>query len=299
MVDPVLLLAFIPAGLALNLTPGADMMFCLGQGLRAGPRAALAASAGISLGAFVHTALAGLGLGALVAAVPLAFEVIRWVGVAYLLWLAVQTLRHRPGTQAAPHAPRRAFRAGLMVHLSHPKVILFVLAFVPQFVDPTAGPVLPQFLIFGALLALAITSWIAMKSLLQPQLFRDVDRRLLSLSPDGASAQNSDLTRLLDYVDTEQPYLDPELTLARLSDQLALTPREVSELLNQSLGVHFFDFVNGHRIAHAQKQLIQHPKQSILEVLLESGFNSKSSFNTAFKKHAGMTPSAFRKQGKS
>ena len=154
MVDPVLLLAFIPAGLALNLTPGADMMFCLGQGLRAGPRAALAASAGISLGAFVHTALAGLGLGALVAAVPLAFEVIRWVGVAYLLWLAVQTLRHRPGTQAAPHAPRRAFRAGLMVHLSHPKVILFVLAFVPQFVDPTAGPVLPQFLIFGALLAL-------------------------------------------------------------------------------------------------------------------------------------------------
>ena len=154
MVDPVLLLAFIPAGLALNLTPGADMMFCLGQGLRAGPRAALAASAGISLGAFVHTALAGLGLGALVAAVPLAFEVIRWVGVAYLLWLAVQTLRHRPGTQAAPHAPGRAFRAGLMVNLSNPKVILFVLAFVPQFVDPTAGPVLPQFLIFGALLAL-------------------------------------------------------------------------------------------------------------------------------------------------
>ncbi|MEO0666356.1 MAG: LysE family translocator [Pseudomonadota bacterium] len=154
MVDPVLLLAFIPAGLALNLTPGADMMFCLGQGLRAGPRAALAASAGISLGAFVHTALAGLGLGALVAAVPLAFEVIRWVGVAYLLWLAVQTLRHRPGTQATPHAPRRAFRAGLMVNLTNPKVILFVLAFVPQFVDPAVGLVLPQFLIFGALLAL-------------------------------------------------------------------------------------------------------------------------------------------------
>ncbi|MEM7631855.1 MAG: LysE family translocator [Pseudomonadota bacterium] len=155
MVDPVLLLAFVPAGLALNLTPGADMMFCLGQGMRAGPRAALAASAGISLGAFVHTALAGLGLGALVATWPLAFEVIRWVGVAYLLWLAVQTLRHRaraePGSVAAP---RRAFRAGLTVNLTNPKVILFVLAFVPQFVDPAAGPVLVQFLIFGALLAL-------------------------------------------------------------------------------------------------------------------------------------------------
>ncbi|WP_415921370.1 LysE family translocator [Tateyamaria sp. SN6-1] len=154
MVDPVLLLAFIPAGLALNLTPGADMMFCLGQGLRAGPRAALAASAGISAGSFVHTGLAGLGLGALVAAVPLAFEVIRWLGVAYLLWLAVQTLRHRAGEVAVPVVPRQAFRAGLMVNLSNPKVILFVLAFVPQFVSPEAGPVLPQFLIFGALLAL-------------------------------------------------------------------------------------------------------------------------------------------------
>ncbi|WP_299610555.1 LysE family translocator [uncultured Tateyamaria sp.] len=154
MVDPVLLLAFIPAGLALNLTPGADMMFCLGQGLRAGPRAALAASAGISLGSFVHTGLAGLGLGALVAAVPLAFEVIRWIGVAYLLWLAVQTLRRSTNPGAAPVVPRRAFRAGLMVNLTNPKVILFVLAFVPQFVSPEAGPVLPQFLIFGALLAL-------------------------------------------------------------------------------------------------------------------------------------------------
>lgn len=154
MVDPVLLLAFIPAGLALNLTPGADMMFCLGQGLRAGPRAALAASAGISAGSFVHTTLAGLGLGALVAAVPLAFEVIRWVGVAYLLWLAMQTLRRSASTSAATVVPRRAFRAGLLVNLTNPKVILFVLAFVPQFVSPEAGPVLVQFLIFGSLLAI-------------------------------------------------------------------------------------------------------------------------------------------------
>ena len=154
MVDPVLLLAFIPAGLALNLTPGADMMFCLGQGLRAGPRAALAASAGISLGALVHTALAGLGLGALVAAVPIAFEVIRWIGVAYLLWLAVQTLRNRSAGDAAPAVPRCAFRAGLLVNLTNPKVILFVLAFVPQFVSPEAGPVFVQFMIFGSLLAI-------------------------------------------------------------------------------------------------------------------------------------------------
>ncbi|WP_299281064.1 LysE family translocator [uncultured Tateyamaria sp.] len=154
MVDPILLLAFVPAGLALNLTPGADMMFCLGQGVRSGPRAALAASAGISLGAFIHTALAGLGLGAVVAALPWAFEAIRWVGVAYLLWLAAQTLRSTVKAAVPTTTPRRAFRSGLFVNLTNPKVILFVLAFVPQFVDPAAGPVLGQFLIFGAMLAL-------------------------------------------------------------------------------------------------------------------------------------------------
>ena len=69
-VDPLTLLAFIPAGLALNLTPGADMMFCLGQGLRSGRRAAMAANFGIAAGGMVHTTLAALGLGALVAAHP-------------------------------------------------------------------------------------------------------------------------------------------------------------------------------------------------------------------------------------
>ena len=66
MVDPLTILAFVPAALALNLTPGADMMFCLGQGMRFGPKAAIAASAGISLGGMVHVTLAGLGLGAVV-----------------------------------------------------------------------------------------------------------------------------------------------------------------------------------------------------------------------------------------
>ncbi|HKL54826.1 MAG TPA: LysE family translocator [Roseovarius sp.] len=155
MMDPLVLLAFVPAALALNLTPGADMMFCLGLGLRAGPRAAAAASAGIAAGGIVHVTLAGLGLGAAVAAMPWLFDAIRWVGVAYLLWLALGALR-RPAMRAAnPLAmpARRAFRDGLIVNLLNPKVILFVLAFVPQFVDPAGGAILGQFLIFGLILA--------------------------------------------------------------------------------------------------------------------------------------------------
>lgn len=157
MIDPLTLLAFLPAALALNMTPGADMMFCLGQGLRNGPRAAMAANAGIAVGGLVHVALAGAGLGAVMAAHPQAFAAIRWMGVGYLLWLAVMMLRAgNPVTQGheTPAAvPIRAFRAALLVNLSNPKVILFVLAFLPQFVDP-ARPVLPQFIMLGLVFSL-------------------------------------------------------------------------------------------------------------------------------------------------
>ena len=154
MVDPLTLLAFVPAALALNLTPGADMMFCLGQGMRFGPRASVAASAGVALGGMVHVTLAGLGLGAVVAALPWAFDVIRWIGVGYLLWLAVQTWRSSGAAANPVPAPTSAFRSGLIVNLTNPKVILFVLAFVPQFVVPEAGPVLLQFLMLGSVLSI-------------------------------------------------------------------------------------------------------------------------------------------------
>ena len=152
MIDLFALLDFVPLALALTLTPGADMMFCLAQGLRGGPRPALAAAAGVSMGGMVNVTLAGLGLGALIASVPHLFDVIRWIGVAYLLVLAVKTLR-RPLklSDAAPIRVRRAFRDGFIINLTNPKVIFFILAFIPQFVDP-ARPVLPQFLIFGAVI---------------------------------------------------------------------------------------------------------------------------------------------------
>jgi len=153
LVDPATLLAFAPAALALNLTPGADMMFCLGQGLRGGPRAAMAANLGIGAGCLFHLFAAGLGLSALLAAAPGLFDLIRWAGVTYLIWLAVQALRHSPGaTAGAPIRPRRAFRDAMAVNVLNPKVALFVLAFIPQFVDPGRGAVLGQFLVFGAVL---------------------------------------------------------------------------------------------------------------------------------------------------
>ena len=152
-VDPLVLMAFVPAVLALNLTPGADMMFCLGQGLRHGPRAAMAANMGIGVGAFTQAIAAGLGLGAMVAAVPWMFDVIRWIGVIYLLWLAIGALKLAPVSPQAKGSPN-AFLDGLIVNLTNPKVILFTLAFIPQFIDPDGAPILAQFLVFGFVLFL-------------------------------------------------------------------------------------------------------------------------------------------------
>ncbi|MFZ1483085.1 MAG: LysE family translocator [Paracoccaceae bacterium] len=150
LVDPLVLLAFLPAALALNLTPGADMMFCLGQGLKGGWRAGQAANLGIAAGGMVHVTLAALGLAAVLKAHPAAFEAVRWAGVAYLLWLAWKALKAGPVRPArvAPASVARVFREALVVNLLNPKVALFILAFLPQFVD-TARPVVPQFLTLG------------------------------------------------------------------------------------------------------------------------------------------------------
>jgi threonine/homoserine/homoserine lactone efflux protein len=155
MIDAITLLAFLPAAIALNLTPGPDMLFCLGQGLSGGPRAAIAADFGIATGGMLHTLASGLGLAALIAAWPAAFETIRWVGVAFLLWIVWRTLRAPLGRVTRPAVrPARAFRDGLVVNLTNPKFALFILAFLPQFVDPARGSVLGQFLILGSVLGI-------------------------------------------------------------------------------------------------------------------------------------------------
>lgn len=155
--DPLTLAAFVPLSLALNLTPGPDMMFCLAQGLRSGPRAAAAASLGISLGVMIHVTIAGLGLGALIARSPAILDLIRWLGAGYLLWIAWASLRAPSAFAVAdtdkPPAARAAFRQGLLVNLTNPKVILFVVAFIPQFIAPVAGSVLGQFLVLGLVIA--------------------------------------------------------------------------------------------------------------------------------------------------
>ncbi len=135
------------------LTPGPDMMFAMAQGLRGGAWAAIAAAAGVATGAFINATLAGLGLEAVVSKAPWIFGVVRWVGVGYLLYLAYKTVTTPlAGENARPVRTSHAFRDGVIVNVSNPSVIFFILAFIPQFVDPMK-PILAQFLIYGGTIA--------------------------------------------------------------------------------------------------------------------------------------------------
>ena len=138
---PDLLVPFLVAGIALNLTPGPDMTFVALSGARGGRAAGLAAAAGIFTGCCGHILFAIVGLSALIAASERAFTVVKWLGVAYLLYLAVQLLRKTNGASRVPernvsYRPSYAFRQAALVNLLNPKVGIFFLAFLPQFVEP-------------------------------------------------------------------------------------------------------------------------------------------------------------------
>jgi len=151
--DPALLVAFIGAGLLLNLTPGADFVFVSASGIAGGPRMGMAAALGINIGVAVHVGMAAAGLSALLIAYPAAYDVIRYAGAAYLAWLAIQAWRAAGelGEGRAAQSVWRAVRRGFVTNVLNPKTALFIFAFIPQFTDPAIGPVGLQILLLGAI----------------------------------------------------------------------------------------------------------------------------------------------------
>ncbi|EKV27581.1 transmembrane amino acid efflux protein [Caenispirillum salinarum AK4] len=160
-VAPHTLALFVAASLAMNVTPGPDMMYVLANGLRGGLRGGIAANLGITFGAAGHVMLAALGLTALVAAAPVALDAVRIAGALYLLWLGWKALTGpsplggamADTAEAAGRGERkgRVVRDGFVTCLLNPKVGLFFVAFLPQFVDrsATADPVTAQILFLG------------------------------------------------------------------------------------------------------------------------------------------------------
>ncbi len=155
-------LAFLGAAVLVIATPGPDSLNTLALGLARGRREGVAYALGVGAGCMTHTLWAVLGISALVAASAPAFNLIKWLGVLYLLWLGVQALRDK-GSPMAAGAPmpaaslRGRFIQGWLTNALNPKVMLFFLAFLPQFVDTSAGPVAWQLLWMGGVFT-AITS---------------------------------------------------------------------------------------------------------------------------------------------
>ena len=147
-------LLFCIACVALAATPGPNMLLLVSRTLAQGRRAGFMTLAGTSTGFALHAIAAALGLSALIAAVPLAFDVVRFAGAFYLAWLAVVTWRASgvPDAAAAVRntAPSRMYRQGLVTSLLNPKLAVFQLALFPQFIDPARGSVLAQGLVLAA-----------------------------------------------------------------------------------------------------------------------------------------------------
>ena len=158
MIDGHTLLLFLLAVLALFLSPGPNMAFVLSHGVALGPRAGFAAGLGIAAADLVHTLCAATGITALVAAWPPSFDLLRYAGALYLLWLAWQALRSgdarlQARAEAADFA--RVVRMAWLNNLVNPKALLFFMVFLPQFVAPSRGSVPLQLMLLGITLSLA------------------------------------------------------------------------------------------------------------------------------------------------
>ncbi|MBV1868074.1 MAG: LysE family translocator [Marinosulfonomonas sp.] len=159
---------FTTAAVLLNLSPGPDIAFILSQTVRGGRKAGFAAMAGIWTGAFVHVLLAAVGLSAILATSAVAFSIVKWAGAAYLIWLGISALRSKGGSYGADvttpvKSSTAIMRQGVMVSLLNPKVAIFFLAFLPQFVVPGAGPTWAQLFLHGILI-------IVVAALIEPPL---------------------------------------------------------------------------------------------------------------------------------
>ena len=188
--------------------------------------------------------------------------------------------------------------------------ILYLIALVKNIFKFSQYEYISEWVNSGLLIfQLFITCWYLLKALNNPDLFRNIDSKLKLVADiilenkdseplaGNEKKQDETLLKLQQFMMDEKPYLNPSLTIQDVSNTIQIPTRELSILINHQLDQHFYDFVNSYRIEHA-KEILQDTTKSkltILEILYEVGFNSKSSFNTAFKKHTGYTPTDYRK----
>ena len=173
-IDPTLFFAYLAAATALTLSPGPDTMFVLASSTTGGTRAGIAATLGIAAGCLGHATMAAIGISALIAASPAAFDTLRVVGALYLIWIGVGALRTaynslRHGapltTTNGEDASWSAFRRGAVTNVLNPKVGLFYIAFLPQFTNASLGSIPLQIVTLASIHILLGILWLGTLSI--------------------------------------------------------------------------------------------------------------------------------------
>ncbi len=150
--------------------------------------------------------------------------------------------------------------------------------------------------IFTSIFALFVICWFVLNALYKPTLFIGIDIGLDTVKfTEDQKSEPEQLKKLRDYMITEKPYLDDKLSLAKLAGDMEISEKELSVLINKFTEKHFFDFINSYRIDYARQLLKENKELTVLEIVYQVGFNSKSSFYTAFKKETDTTPTMYRK----
>lgn len=169
MFDTTQIIMFLSASIVLAVTPGPDILYVLTRGITQGRKAALFAALGFNIGVIAHTLFAVIGLSAILRTSALAYQCVKYAGAAYLIYIGIQTFRSRRQTSVEGAAdiasPRAIFKQTIIANILNPKVALFFLAFLPQFVDARNGSPEIQMIVLGALFMLAGFSVFSMVAL--------------------------------------------------------------------------------------------------------------------------------------
>lgn len=171
-IDFATLGVFILASVALYISPGPDMIYVASRSIGQGRRAGIISCFGVQTGLIIHMLAASFGLAALLAKFPSAFEIVRWLGIGYLVYMGVRAMIDRDSgfdvdaQKATSWSDRKLYLQGLFVNLLNPKIAVFFLAFLPQFADPRLGDVSMQMLFYGVVFNLGGFPWILLMAVL-------------------------------------------------------------------------------------------------------------------------------------
>lgn len=174
--------AFVLAGIILNLTPGADTMYILGRSISQGKKTGVLSALGIATGALVHCLFAVLGLSVILAKSAIAFEAIKYIGAAYLIYLGIKMLLSKTekdfgiNTNKEQLNYRKIYISGILTNVLNPKVALFFLAFLPQFIDPEYSQSYLPFLILGLTFVTTGTIWCLVLAIFSSKMSHTIRR---------------------------------------------------------------------------------------------------------------------------